>query len=156
MTFKVGDRVKLICSFAYGTLGTVIGYPDWIKGGKNDGSVVYVRRDPAGPHDCLRYHESELELISNTKHHKHHDLFIAWAKGAKIQFRQPSLKEWHDTDRPMWDVEMDYRIKPEPKPDVVKEWGVAQVGITNALDPNVKFTFDGETGKLKAVELLSN
>jgi hypothetical protein len=56
---------------------------------------------------------------------------------------------------------MDYRIKPTPKPDVVKLYYKADEifreclkgeGCTDKHD--LRCTFDGETGKLKAAEVL--
>jgi hypothetical protein len=43
--------------------------------------------------------------------HKHADLIIAWANGAKIQVF--SLGGWSDALTPAWDSGMKYRIKPE-------------------------------------------
>ena len=51
--------------------------------------------------------------------HKHADLIHAWADGAKIQY---SFGEdvWHDTNRPEWRIDIEYRIKPEEKKPVVR------------------------------------
>ena len=46
--------------------------------------------------------------------HKHKDLIIAWANGEKIQVFNVE-KTWVDVDRPMWGVDVTYRIKPQPK-----------------------------------------
>ena len=69
--------------------------------------------------------------------HKHYDLIVAWAKGAEIQWYDGST--WITTLYPGWQPAQSYRIKPEPKPDVIL---------------NVKFIFDGETGKLKKAEVI--
>lgn len=51
--------------------------------------------------------------------HKHHDLIVAWAKNPnlKIQFKYKSCDVWTDFCNKRnildWDVEYDYRIKPE-------------------------------------------
>lgn len=68
---------------------------------------------------------------------KHYDLIVAWAKGADIQWYDGST--WITTLYPGWLASQSYRIKPEPKPDVIL---------------NVKFIFDGETGKLKKAEVI--
>ena len=91
--------------------------------------------------------------------HKHCELIKAWADGALIEARQGSTTTWVTVKMPMWDGH-EYRIKPEPKPDVVRygtvwhashNWGcdVAED------DDNLKLTFDGETGKLKSAEVIS-
>ena len=57
--------------------------------------------------------------------------------------------------------ESDYRIKPEPKPDVVIEFhasrdGSGYVNFTRLTinDHNLKLVFDGETNQLKSVEMI--
>jgi hypothetical protein len=52
--------------------------------------------------------------------HKHYDLIVAWANGAKIEAR---LKggEWHELSTPAWNgIDTEYRIKPEEKKPVVR------------------------------------
>lgn len=46
--------------------------------------------------------------------HKHANLIKAWADGAKIQFLQTSTLTWKDSENPMWHIDTEYRIKPEP------------------------------------------
>jgi hypothetical protein len=101
-------------------------------------------------------------------HHVHHDLIVAWAKGAKIEFWNDSKDRWENSSTPQWTVSSLYRIKPEPKPDVVlyacaemrTDIGItARIGHSNATiarinTDNVMFIFDGETGKLKDAQVL--
>lgn len=99
--------------------------------------------------------------------HKHADLIKAWADGAEIQFFDPQYKKWEDTYEPSWNTLFLYRIKPEPKPDQVRyvnlfgnRPGSYWVEPTTAgkMNPNyrgqIKITFDGETEKLKSVEIV--
>jgi hypothetical protein len=44
--------------------------------------------------------------------HKHADLIIAWANGAKIQVKN-GLGDWIDVGSPTWSGQAEYRIKPE-------------------------------------------
>lgn len=87
--------------------------------------------------------------------HKHCELIKAWADGSEIEFHIGE-NEWDLVGRPSWLVEHEYRIKPEPKPDVV---GYTEVrhAYANHRKPNhnLKVTFDGETGKLKSAEVIS-
>jgi hypothetical protein len=99
--------------------------------------------------------------------HKHAELIKAWADGAEIEYYSPSQDKWIIcvNNRPQWHEDMAYRVKPTPKPDVVK-WGNINVrkDIYNSLnlrvnevdqtDANVKLVFDGETEKLKEVIVL--
>lgn len=43
--------------------------------------------------------------------HKHKDLIIAWAKGAKIEYQLES-GGWCEVDNPNWDSYFRFRIKP--------------------------------------------
>lgn len=88
----------------------------------------------------------------------HAELIKAWADGGEIQFKDP-LGVWNDIKKPSWLEFFTYRIKPEPKPDVV-QYRRAFHGLVGdsthvrCHEDNLKLTFDGETGKLKAVELI--
>jgi len=104
--------------------------------------------------------------------HIHHDLIVAWAKGATIQYKDETTEKWVTTsdNRPSWLSAREYRIKPEPKPDVVLYAmiclatgfdGVARIQDVNATRKKIDtdtcvFIFDGETGKLKDAQVLAN
>lgn len=89
------------------------------------------------------------------KPHKHADLIKAWADGAEIEYFNSGYSKWVLCALPNWGGIGDYRIKPEPKPDVVNtlcldysRGGVDDMAI-------IELTFDGETGKLKAAEVIA-
>jgi hypothetical protein len=95
--------------------------------------------------------------------HKHAELIKAWADGAEIEYwRDPYGWESCACNSPSWGVEAQYRIKPEPKPDVVVDRMLCvtvvddDTYITLAISnySNCRFVFDGETGKLKSAEVL--
>ena len=93
------------------------------------------------------------------KPHKHSELIKAWADGATIQVKYTDAPQyWVDKDYPTWHPKDQYRIKPEPKPDVVKSYAVAYGGAIYEVFKyecsNLKLTFDGETGELKYAEVL--
>lgn len=104
------------------------------------------------------------------KPHKHAEVIKAWADGATIQFFSHSSNSWVQCgDAPAWYDDWKYRIKPEPKPDVV---AFARINcflkfgaILYSYDELHRFTFkddlgamrltfDGETGKLKKAEVI--
>ncbi len=96
--------------------------------------------------------------------HKHYDMILAWAKGAIIQHRcYPHYAEWKDTNgnQPNWHQGYEYRIKPAPDMELTVNLSMNQKYDTVVAQhpvymvPNVKVTFDGETKKLKKVELLA-
>ena len=103
--------------------------------------------------------------------HKHAKLIKAWADGISLQKRYPLAThvskhraDWHDFEDdfyPNWEADwIEYRIKPEPKPDVVKSFMLTKanqlwdVETYIAHKPNLKLTFDGGTGELKSAEVL--
>jgi len=71
------------------------------------------------------WHSRESYKLSTSKHHKHHDLIVAWAKGAVIQCRNATslgMKEWRTNTVPQWDEDLEYRIKPtDPNADKINE-----------------------------------
>jgi hypothetical protein len=100
------------------------------------------------------------------KPHKHADLIKAWADGAEIEGRYLNRDGWGD-----WHIleggfiwyhsNVEYRIKPEPKPDVVRyalisSAYIESINLTSCayIVDNIKLTFDGETGKLKSAEVI--
>lgn len=89
--------------------------------------------------------------------HKHAELIKAWADGAVIQYHTDCI-EWEDIESPSWHEETKYRIKPEPKPDEVIFVCAAKNWVTYSesrhADHNLQLIFDGETGALKAAEVL--
>ena len=96
------------------------------------------------------------------KPHKHAELIKAWADGAEIEFRfKDAIQGWSDwkpndgrfSNDPWWE----YRIKPQPKPDVVQMWFAESNNFPTQRvmgEYNLKLIFDGETGKLKSAEVL--
>lgn len=90
--------------------------------------------------------------------HKHAALIKQWADGAQIQ-HLTSDGYWLSCSDPDWYEDGQYRIKPEPKPDVSVTVHVAQgrsgtVLYSSHETPNVVETFDGETGALKSIRMV--
>ena len=97
------------------------------------------------------------------KPHKHAELIKAWADGAEIEcrwannFDENVWSDWVVLETFDWYESpfYEYRIKPEPKPDVVIPFFVNTAGsVRYPTDANLKLTFDGETGELKSAEVL--
>ena len=91
--------------------------------------------------------------------HKHADEIIAWANGAEIQIYVSERGEWVDICNPIWLGSSKFRIKPEPKPDVVEYYFIGKHHVFRAIGEegghaHLKLTFDAETGELKAAEVL--
>lgn len=100
--------------------------------------------------------------------HKHAALIKAWADGATIEMHNPKYPRngWCPVPEPRWNVDCEYRIKPEPEPDVVRyvvlrrNYGFrsrkeAEMVKNTLPDSEIQVaTFDGETGKLKDVCLI--
>ena len=81
------------------------------------------------------------------KRHKHADVIIAWANGEIVQHRAHSEYEWLDNRFPSWCENSEYRIKPEPKPDIR-----ARLWVDTVNKIHLTFVFDGETKVFKTVE----
>ena len=100
--------------------------------------------------------------------HKHADIIKAWADGAEIEFFASHSNEWKPIGaNPQWFESLSFRIKPEPKPDVVEHMSIyrnlnrryeSERPVGERIDigyvGNVQLTWDGETGKLKSAEVL--
>lgn len=93
--------------------------------------------------------------------HKHAALIKAWADGAEIEVFDYRSEMWTSTISPAWNFGLKYRIKPELKPDVSFRLIVRQTNAYPKIywpehceQPNIQFTFDGETGKLKKAEVI--
>jgi hypothetical protein len=153
--FKVGDKVRCIDD-SWGDLKNDQIY-EIVEITKNLQAIVVKDN-----FKC--YDDSRFELVETKEPRKHAELIHAWADGAKIQYknRQGEWKDFKEYLNPECSADYEYRIKPESKPDVIKygtnEW-IHSVATLAARDKYfdgdaVKFTFDGETGKLKDVELI--
>lgn len=98
--------------------------------------------------------------------HKHAEVTIAWLQdqSSKLEFKRllPGAV-WEVTYglmNPIANPDFEWRIKPEPKPDRVSyrsiyEDSLGLVVSTKHTVNNLKLTFSGETGKLKAAEVIS-
>ena len=91
--------------------------------------------------------------------HKHADLIIAWANGAEIEL----LREdgtWLYAKYPSWIPEREYRIKPEPKPDIVLYTHISNCDVIHLYKKphfifNLKVTLCAKTGELKSAEIIN-
>lgn len=98
------------------------------------------------------------------KPHKHVEYIKAWADGIPVQFmyQNECRKGWYDIyDHFDWSHTNNcmFRIKPEPKPDVIEYWFAYRNGHISFVTParhniNLKLSFDSETGELKSAEVL--
>ena len=94
------------------------------------------------------------------KPHKHAELIKAWADGAKIQALSCDGNEWNTCyPSPTWSDSIEYRIKPAPKPDVVKYIEVYPeargcMSSWKGENDNLRLTWDSETRRLKKAEVL--
>ena len=165
--FKVGDTVVV----TYKVTQKEDGWDnDWVRDMDKaiDKQDTIVGIGPTGillKNNGFRFPPSALKLVP--KPHVHAEVIKAWADGATIQVHYGGKTDtWEDHVSPSFAKDFKYRVKPEPKPDRVNEGFcyLSGIGVVNVLSPtsdvtdtyrgNVRFTFDGETGKLKAVELI--
>lgn len=99
------------------------------------------------------------------KPHKHAELIKAWADGAEIEFFSPHAKVWVYTTIPDWNSDTQYRLRQQPKPDVIYYGvfdhlnGQHEIGCCFSKEQDesidqLEIVFDGETGKIKSVVIL--
>lgn len=112
------------------------------------------------------------------KPHKHAELIKAWADGAEIEIYSKITNEWIGMPHPDWHVAMEYRIKPEPKLDVVRFVAIQgnkkgdlfkgnneiikhsyihnNYDMVSHFEIVIKVIFDGNTGDAKSAEVINN
>ena len=88
--------------------------------------------------------------------HIHYDTIMAWANGETIEMFNPDTDSWCFVAHPSWYLNLDYRVKPAPKPDLVREALIVNslsagpmLYAASPTEANVVLVFDGETNKLK-------
>ena len=100
--------------------------------------------------------------------HKHAAVLRAIADGKDVQVFREAYGDWIDFNpkthvNPISSgLSSQWRIKPEPKPDVHIYAAALRIGNNTSLGfrdggeigANLRLTFDGETGQLKAAEVL--
>ncbi len=101
--------------------------------------------------------------------HKHAEVLRAIADGKDVQWQSMSDGSWNDRRgifNPIVDCHNNWRVKPEPKPDVVRyvaassQWtgwtdiATAKQGSYGDAKNICKLTFEADTGKLKSVEIV--
>lgn len=149
----------------------------WVAEGKeievlHTESGCYLQLDPntilrivlAGTDDKSYKQPQDFRL--KPERHVHQDFIDAFENGAKIQFLDYLQQqfEWTDCIEPLWTSDVKYRIKPEPKPDVV-QYVFVMLDCDEMLEcshstlkatpkDNLKVVFDGESRKIKSVEII--
>jgi hypothetical protein len=105
--------------------------------------------------------------------HKHRDVIIAFADGAKIQYREHADAKWKDVVDPSWITDYEYRAKPIPIFAYVNVYPGYRgninshthkdraIAIASATDGNgrhhvntIEMQFDPTTDELIAVSIL--
>lgn len=111
--FKKGDRVRRKDGDTFSNARHVVTVDKVCV----RGNALYGRGEVWFVETGTQLEPDKLELAEDTsKHHKHHDLIIAWAKGAVIEYLGGG-GVWYWASVPVWAVTRKYRIKP----DVPKE-----------------------------------
>lgn len=108
-----GRKVRVICTDRknkhYPVIALVVDYDG------NKESVMCFTKDGLFFRDDDDLHVNGNDLIQAPQHHKHHDVIIAWAKGAQVQCKS-QCGVWRDIrsdDHPHWIESLEYRVKPE-------------------------------------------
>ena len=94
--------------------------------------------------------------------HKYEEVIKAFLDGKQCEGWNFQTKEWYEITRlGSFDYCDDARIKPEPKPDIVRyalisSAYIESINLTSCayIVDNLKLTFDVETGELKSAEVI--
>jgi len=115
-------------------------------------------------------HKQDTTTAGNTsKPHVHRDFIVQWANGCIIE--QYIVDTWYEDSKPTWLEDRIYRVKPQPKPDIVIYGNMHEYVPNRRIDylvynlcgdfnedkvrgDNLKVVYSGETGKLLSVELI--
>ena len=107
--FKLGDRVRVVEMAISGDV--VVGTIGFITAVLLYGGDVTVSVGEVGANFFYGNSGGKLELVYPNPPHKHHDLIIAWAKGAEIEAKN-YFDKWEYVTVPTWRVGSTYRVKP--------------------------------------------
>jgi len=92
------------------------------------------------------------------KRHKHYETIVAWASGKDVEFLDASAGKWYSltgANMVCWSLNNEYRIKPEPKPDLNRNvYMTAYTCVFNGEERNLRVTFSGEDGRLIKAEVI--
>ena len=106
---KVGDIVELKDGAEY--LGKLHNEVTTIS---DCGTYLRVNENVTGTH-CRWF-----KVVDTSNYHKHHDIIVAWAKGAKIESQSPYDTRWNSVKSPCWFKDYKYRIKPTEPTELEK------------------------------------
>jgi len=107
--FKVGDVVELESGNTHRDKlqNTITSISDC-------GGFIRVNNEYNGTH------YTSFKLVDTSKWHKHHELIIAWAKGAEIESCGKNGKKWFSVNNPNWYIDFKYRVKPSETAELEK------------------------------------
>lgn len=86
------------------------------------------------------------------ENHKHYGQILAWANGHQIQVLLG--QQWVDIDQPVWEVDCEYRIKPEyVSEDFYICFGWDTLQVTSSTDnPNYRVTYEKHSQEVVSIE----
>jgi len=107
--------------------------------------------------------------VNTPKPHIHRDFIVQWANGCTIE--QYVVDTWYEDAQPTWLKNRIYRVKPQPKPNIVMYANIHESVSSRDVDSlayslcgyfneqqvkgdNIKAVYSGETGALLSVELI--
>lgn len=110
--FKVGDKVKRIGSSRVLDVGGTYEVAEVCA----EGWLVIKGYPHSGEFDPSLFAFAE-EVPSRRPHY---DLIVAWANGAEIEIKGGASGKWKSCPTPSFIPAYEYRIKPQPNPEVEK------------------------------------
>lgn len=77
--------------------------------------------------------------MQNKQPRAHHDIIVAWAGGAEIQYRKDAGMAWTDCADPAFVEDYEYRVKPER---TYPETKMTALALKDAYDPDACIGFE--------------
>jgi hypothetical protein len=148
--FKVGDKVRRFNNNSHNQPdGVVVEQIRW----HSDHTCYYLTIDGEGGYDAVYY---ELVESAQSKEDKLKELKEAFSKGAIIEVKNYFKDEWREVSNPEWNPNLEYRVKPEEKTDLIK-YRVALFSSLGAYETGYYVqTFQNENCKVDYWEKLPN
>jgi hypothetical protein len=117
-------------------------YVDWMTGAAHGQTLSVFPQD-------LEEVESK-HPVDTSKWHPHHDIIVAWAKGAEIQYYSDSKQTWVTSHDPLWNETTQYRVKPKET-----TYSIGQI-LTEESDDKEQFLIaQVDVGKVCLISLVT-
>jgi len=149
----IGMRVREISTGDEGYV-TAITKDDWSTG-KYEVYVDWMTGPAHGQN--LHVFPQDLEEVESShpvdtsKWHPHHDIIVAWSKGAEIECYAVSTGKWVTSPDPLWNKTSQYRVKPKEEP----KYSIGQILTVESDDKEQFIIAQVDSNKVCLISLVT-